>query len=339
MRRPRRGTHGTAPGCQATAGAPSPHPRGLGTGRQARPCPAVLLGVPCPDPHRGPVAGPAGEVRWLDDRVQVSPSLTGLAGHAGTMGRQPATDPAAGAHRVKRAGGGRPRTSPGHHGGDKAYSPLRNRLRLRRRLWRSRFDKRDCVFHGTVTAAALRLRLRCRPAAVKPECPPPCGSAAAVFWQRSGRRCASRGPGRCSPSAPAATPGRAGEGGALALHRAAEETAGEWGVSDEADAELFHHAADDVLTAMWDPAAPGSTSVPLGHHDGGASALAALPDGRVASGGARGQVLVWDPAAPDSIRRPTRQHPGQLRSAARRSPPDRVGRAARQPSGQWWLRG
>ncbi|MEW2288856.1 hypothetical protein [Streptomyces sp. NPDC047841] len=51
MRRPRRGTHGTAPGCQATAGAPSPHPRGLGTGRPARSCPAVLPGVPCFTAH------------------------------------------------------------------------------------------------------------------------------------------------------------------------------------------------------------------------------------------------------------------------------------------------
>jgi transposase len=114
--------------------------------------------------------------------------------------------------RVARLDGGRrPRTRPGHLGGDKAYSSRRNRRYLRRRQIKhtipepsnqranrrrrgsgggrpagfdktvyktryevertinalknfravvTRFDKRAYVFHGTVTVASIRLRLR-----------------------------------------------------------------------------------------------------------------------------------------------------------------------------------
>lgn len=113
--------------------------------------------------------------------------------------------------RVARPQGGRPRTRPGHLGGDKAYSSRRNRRYLRRRHIKhtipepkdqrahrqrrgsnggrptsfdsktykrrnevertinriknsravaTRYDKRAYVFHGTVSAAAIRLWLR-----------------------------------------------------------------------------------------------------------------------------------------------------------------------------------
>ncbi len=95
--------------------------------------------------------------------------------------------------RIPRPLGGRPRTRPGHVSGDKAYSSHRNRSYLCRRhiqhtipgagrlpasqreradhqpaqellCGRPCYDKRAHVFHGTVTAAAIRLWLRQYPA-------------------------------------------------------------------------------------------------------------------------------------------------------------------------------
>jgi pimeloyl-ACP methyl ester carboxylesterase len=44
---------------------------------------------------------------------------------------------------------------------------------------------------------------------------------------------------------------------------------------------------------IWDPAAPGAGPVELGHHDK-VWAVAALPDGRVVSGGGDRRAVVWD---------------------------------------------
>ena len=49
---------------------------------------------------------------------------------------------------------------------------------------------------------------------------------------------------------------------------------------------------------MWDPEDPRAGPVELGRYGRGVRAVAALPDGRVASGGGFGRVLVWDPADP-----------------------------------------
>ena len=44
---------------------------------------------------------------------------------------------------------------------------------------------------------------------------------------------------------------------------------------------------------IWDPAAPGAGPVELGHRDK-VWAVAALPDGRVVSGGGDRRAVVWD---------------------------------------------
>jgi WD40 repeat protein len=49
---------------------------------------------------------------------------------------------------------------------------------------------------------------------------------------------------------------------------------------------------------VWDPAEPGAGPVELGRHEFGVAVVAALPDGRVVSGGDDGRVLVWNPAEP-----------------------------------------
>jgi WD40 repeat protein len=51
---------------------------------------------------------------------------------------------------------------------------------------------------------------------------------------------------------------------------------------------------------IWDPAAPGAGPVELGRHDGPVSTVAVLADGRVATGGNDGRVLIWDPARADT---------------------------------------
>ena len=49
---------------------------------------------------------------------------------------------------------------------------------------------------------------------------------------------------------------------------------------------------------VWDPAEPGADLVQLGRYEGAAMAAAALPDGRVVTGGDDGRVRLWDPAEP-----------------------------------------
>jgi WD40 repeat protein len=45
---------------------------------------------------------------------------------------------------------------------------------------------------------------------------------------------------------------------------------------------------------VWDPAAPETGPAELGRHDGPVRAVAALPDGRVVSGGDDQRALMWD---------------------------------------------
>ena len=68
---------------------------------------------------------------------------------------------------------------------------------------------------------------------------------------------------------------------------------------------------------VWDPAEPGAGPVELGRHDGGVSAVAVLPDGRVVtSGGYGGRVLVWDPAEPGAGPVELGRHDGAVNAVA-----------------------
>ncbi|MFE5881523.1 IS701 family transposase [Streptomyces hydrogenans] len=96
----------------------------------------------CTDPERRQAAGIPGTVRFatkprlawemiaaaLDAGVE-APWVTGDEAY----GQDPQLIPVLERIRVKRLGGGHPRTRPDHLGGDKAYSSRRNRRYLRRR--------------------------------------------------------------------------------------------------------------------------------------------------------------------------------------------------------------
>jgi len=57
----------------------------------------------------------------------------------------------------------------------------------------------------------------------------------------------------------------------------------------------------DGRVLIWDPAQPHAGPVVIGRHDSQVRAMAALPDGRIATGGwDDGRVLMWDPNRPNS---------------------------------------
>ena len=65
---------------------------------------------------------------------------------------------------------------------------------------------------------------------------------------------------------------------------------------------------------VLDPAAPGAGPAELGRHESGVVAAAALPDGRVVTGGGEGRVLVWDPAAAGGSTASWHSHAGPVRA-------------------------
>jgi hypothetical protein len=67
-------------------------------------------------------------------------------------------------------------------------------------------------------------------------------------------------------------------------------------IADRLDRPAPEQARD--LPQDADLAAPGTAPAELGRHHGRVGAVAVLADGRVASSGDDGRVLVWDPAAP-----------------------------------------
>ena len=83
-----------------------------------------------------------------------------------------------------------------------------------------------------------------------------------------------------------------------------------------ADCRTRQLASDDpgpVLQWTTRRASPGLV-LELGRHYRGVTAVGVLPDGRVASGGDDGQVLVWDPADPGAGRVELGRHPGSVRA-------------------------
>jgi hypothetical protein len=48
---------------------------------------------------------------------------------------------------------------------------------------------------------------------------------------------------------------------------------------------------------LWDPATPGHSRAEIGRHENWVFAVAALPDGRVVSGGKDGRVLLCNPVS------------------------------------------
>jgi WD40 repeat protein len=68
----------------------------------------------------------------------------------------------------------------------------------------------------------------------------------------------------------------------------------------------------DGRMLLWDAAEPGAAPLELGRHESGVSAVAALPDGGVISGGRDGRVLLWDPAKPGAARLELGRHEGRI---------------------------
>ena len=66
---------------------------------------------------------------------------------------------------------------------------------------------------------------------------------------------------------------------------------------------------------VWDPAAPEAAPIERGCNDR-VTTVAALPDGRVVSGGWDGRVWVWDPATPEAAQLELGSHDGWVQAVA-----------------------
>lgn len=76
---------------------------------------------------------------------------------------------------------------------------------------------------------------------------------------------------------------------------------------------------------VWDPAHPGAAPEPLGSCQSFGPSIAALPDGKVASAGAFGELLLWDPTVPGGQTDPEMRTLFESRGDANRSYPSVFG--------------